>query len=382
MGPTIFSKRRHCLIDAARIAGSSTPVEWMPAAVRGALRDLTWRRVALTFAFCFVASTQLLFNPTLFSDWSLAEIAAGWLDHFFDILFTGACILVAVTVADNMLPQDSLWRFAGFLAAVAAASLAAISVLTAIHYQGSAYPDTLYLAGDMLRATLLGSLVAFIYELQQRNARRARRLQQIEIGRESLRRRMLEAELQVMQAQIEPHFLFNTLATVKRLHRTEPVSGARMLESLKHYLRAALPQFRAGGTTLGREFELARAYLDVLQIRMGERLRFSVTLPVELADVEFPSMMLITLVENAIKHGVGRSPIGGTIAVSAQSKEGSLAVRVADTGVGFQESSGSGIGLANIRSRLQALHGTEATLTLIANVPSGVVATIRVKAVR
>ncbi len=369
------------LIDTTHVADSATTIEWAPA-LRGTWRDLTWRRVALIGALCFVASTQLLFSPSLFEDWSLVEIAAGWVDHFLDVLFTGACILLAVTLTDNILPEDSWWRFAGLLAAVAASSIAAVWILTAGHYRGSAYPDLAYLAGDALRAMLLGCLVAFIHELQKRNARRARRLQQLEIERESLNRRVLEAELQLMQAQIEPHFLFNTLATVRRLNRVEPASGERMLEGLKHYLRAALPQFRAGGTTLGKEFELARAYLDVLQIRMGGRLRVSATLPAELVDVEFPSMMLVTLVENAIKHGLGRSPAGGAIVVSAQRSAVTLTVSVADTGVGFQASSGSGIGLANIRSRLQALYGPRATLELAANDPTGVVATIRIEAIR
>jgi LytS/YehU family sensor histidine kinase len=189
---------------------------------------------------------------------------------------------------------------------------------------------------------------------------------------------MIEAQLQVMEAQIEPHFLFNTLATVKRLYRSEPKSGERMLERLRHYLAHALPRIRGEQTTLGSEFELVHAYLDVLQVRMGDRLAFSVDVPDTLAKEPFPPMMLITLVENAIKHGLAPLPEGGRIDIDARSEAGVLRERVADTGAGFHNSSGSGIGLANIGSRLAALYGGRASLDLEANEPRGVVSVIAV----
>jgi len=344
--------------------------------LRGTWRDLTWRRAALVVALCVVVSTQVLFNATIFTELSFAEIASGWFSNLLDTLFAGACIALAVTIADNALPEESWWRLVVLLLVVLAASLAAQCVLTWTHYPPGYYPDAIQLTGDALRYAILASLITLVYAVQKRNAHCAKRLQQFEIDRISLDRRMLEAELQVMEAQIEPHFLFNTLATVKRLYRTEPTSGERMLESLRRYLETALPQIRGTGTTLGKEFELVRAYLEILQIRMGKRLVFSVALPMELADVEFPSMMLITLVENSIKHGLNASPEGGSITLDARVADGEVRVRVADTGVGFQASSGSGIGLSNIRSRLAALYGPAATLQLESNEPTGVVAAI------
>jgi LytS/YehU family sensor histidine kinase len=181
-----------------------------------------------------------------------------------------------------------------------------------------------------------------------------------------------------MEAQIEPHFLFNSLANVQRLYETEPASGARLLENLKIYMRAALPRMRESHSTLGCEAELSRAYLEVLHARMGERLHFEIDVPDALRERAFPPMMIITLVENAIKHGIHTSPSGGAVVVRARRNGERLTVEVADTGVGFRGSSGKGIGLANIRGRLSALFGDRAELSLCANEPSGVVAAIAV----
>jgi LytS/YehU family sensor histidine kinase len=165
---------------------------------------------------------------------------------------------------------------------------------------------------------------------------------------------------------------------VQRLYETEPESGERLLENLKTYLRAALPQMREKHRSLASELELARAYLEVLQARMGGRLRFAIDVPERLRDHAFPSMMLITLVENAIKHGIDRSPSGGAISVKAHGDGERLTIEVADTGVGFRGNSGKGVGLANIRARLSALFGDRAELSLTANEPSGVIAAIAI----
>jgi LytS/YehU family sensor histidine kinase len=151
-----------------------------------------------------------------------------------------------------------------------------------------------------------------------------------------------------------------------------------MLSSLINYLRAALPTMREPGSTLAREIELVRSFLTILQMRMGERLQFSVEAPVELSDVRVPPMVLPTLVENAIKHGLSPLPEGGRIDIRARSEpSGQLVIEVADNGAGFSASGGSGVGLANTRSRLAALYGAEASLSLSMGTPRGVVASVR-----
>ena len=153
-----------------------------------------------------------------------------------------------------------------------------------------------------------------------------------------------------------------------------------MLDNLVRYLRAALPQMREAETTLGQEADLVEAFLAVLKIRMGTRLVYRIGISPAARGIAFPPMMLLTLAENAIKHGLNPSPDGGAIEIGAALRGGTLEIRVADTGVGFgvAATGGTGIGLANTRARLAALYGEAAALTLEANAPTGVVATIRI----
>jgi hypothetical protein len=202
-------------------------------------------------------------------------------------------------------------------------------------------------------------------------------LSDAECCRESLQAQMVEARLSALQAQIEPHFLFNTLANVKRLYETAPSRGREMLSSLINYLRAALPTMREPGSTLGREIELVRSFLTILQMRMGERLDFAIDAPGDLATARVPPMVLPTLVENAIKHGLSPLPEGGRIDIRARSEADTLVIDIADNGAGFAASGGSGVGLANTRSRLAALYGAAASLSLKMASPRGVVATVR-----
>jgi LytS/YehU family sensor histidine kinase len=187
---------------------------------------------------------------------------------------------------------------------------------------------------------------------------------------------MLEAELKVLEAQIEPHFLFNTLANVRCLFKSDIGSAEQMLASLRIYLGAALPKFRGEHPTLGSECALVKAYLDILQVRMGNRLTVAIDLPGELAELAFPPMILMTLVENAIKHGLAPLAEGGRIYVVARVGDAVLEVSVRDDGAGIQAGDGGGIGLANIRSRLAAMYGDKAWLALESNSPHGVLARV------
>lgn len=196
--------------------------------------------------------------------------------------------------------------------------------------------------------------------------------------RHQMEKNVLEARLALMQAQVEPHFLFNTLANVQHLVETDPASASRMLDSLIQYLRAALPQMREAATNLGREVDMAKAFLDIHRVRMGSRLAFEIEVPEPLKCRAFPPMMLISLVENAIKHGVDPCCDQGRIVIRAAESDGRLTVSVADTGEGVKPKKGGGVGLTNIRERLKALYGGSARLLLEENAPHGVVASIEV----
>jgi hypothetical protein len=197
---------------------------------------------------------------------------------------------------------------------------------------------------------------------------------------ESLKRQLVEAQLKMMQAQVEPHFLFNTLASVDYLIETDPKTASKMQKNLIQYLRAALPQMREGSTTLGKEVQLCRAFLEILKFRMEDRLHYSVIVPQGLQSAQFPPMMLQSLVENSIKHGLEPKPEGGSMTISADIANGRLRVTVADTGLGFAVAAqpGTGVGLANVRERLAALYGGSARLAIEANSPTGTIVTIEV----
>ena len=200
--------------------------------------------------------------------------------------------------------------------------------------------------------------------------------------RESMQRQLSEARMQMMQAQVEPHFLFNTLASVEYLIETNPPRASAMQRSLIQYLRAVLPQMRDNAvvTNLGREADMVKAYLNLLKMRMEERLTVDMRIPDELRNAAFPPMMLQSMVENAIKHGLECKPEGGTLKIVAEVAGNKLRVIVSDDGVGFgvHPSDGTGLGLPTIRERLKLLHGDQGKLTIAANSPSGVIATIDV----
>ena len=200
--------------------------------------------------------------------------------------------------------------------------------------------------------------------------------------RESMQRQLSEAKMQMMQAQVEPHFLFNTLASVEHLIQVDPPRAAKMQRSLIQYLRAVLPQMRDNAliTNLGREADMVQAYLNLLKMRMEERLTVDFQIPDGLRSAAFPPMMLQSMVENAIKHGLEVKPEGGTLRIVAEVAHSKLRVIVTDDGLGFGvvPSDGTGLGLPTIRERLKLLHGDQGSLTITPNQPSGVCAVIEV----
>ena len=187
------------------------------------------------------------------------------------------------------------------------------------------------------------------------------------------------AKLSLLHAQVEPHFLYNTLASAQYLTRSDPARADEMLGNLITYLRHSLPRTEDSLSTLGEELERARAYLEILKIRMGPRLALQIEVPEALKVIALPSMMLQTLVENAIKHGLEPKSGGGTVWIIARQVDDALAVTVADDGQGFNvQSSGTGIGLKNVRERLRLAYGNAASFNIVANFPTGVAATINV----
>jgi hypothetical protein len=203
---------------------------------------------------------------------------------------------------------------------------------------------------------------------------------------EALRQQKGEVDLKlaVLQAQVEPHFLFNTLASVHSLIRKDPARAEATIEALVDHLRATLPKLRAGvgspHSTLETQLEVCRSYLDVMLVRMGERLRYEIDVPPALREHPFPPFMLISLVENAVKHGIEPSAAGGRIGIHAalarDDKAPSLEVSVQDDGVGLRPGLSDGVGLVNLRSQLAAQFGSRGRFSISGRPGGGVSATI------
>ncbi|MBL8360672.1 MAG: histidine kinase [Rubrivivax sp.] len=302
----------------------------------------------------------------------------------FHLTLMVAPILVAVAMALGLDPSMGRRRWIAIGAAVVLSPGVGVALrMLARELTGSGPPWSHFagFAGQTWpRYALLAGVLALGLEVRRRQRRSIHEAHQAEVDQEALERELAESRLLVLRAQIEPHFLFNALASVRRLGDSDPERAAAMLASLSRYLEVALPGLRGACATLGQEFELARAYLEVQQIRMPSRLAFDFDLPAELRDREVPPLMLLTLVENAVKHGLQPSRRGGRIRVSARREGAALVLTVADTGVGFATGSGTGTGLANIRARLAAAHGAAASLDIGNNELGGVTATLRLPA--
>jgi signal transduction histidine kinase len=286
-----------------------------------------------------------------------------------------AALLATLTLLMRGLPRRLSLRWAGLVVAIGAAGAlgwCAEDALTLLvsgeHISSGERP---YMLHTMF---VLAALVGVLGEYRWRSVRAAAVLHEAELNGIRLQSELAAGRLQVLQAQIEPHFLFNSLANVRRLLRTDGEAGRAMLGDLMRYLESALPRMRDDSSTLARETELVQAFLAVHQVRMGARLQVHVDVPAGLGTRVVPPMMLLTLIENALKHGLAPLPEGGAINVRAVEEGGRLLLRVIDTGRGLVPGSGGGTGLANIRARLKAMYGAGAALSLRLNEPRGVVA--------
>ena len=222
---------------------------------------------------------------------------------------------------------------------------------------------------------LFAPWIAVTALVRQRDAFARDQALAFELERSELERQALDARFRLLQAQVEPHFLFNTLANVQALVDTGAPQASQVLKSLIEYLRAAVPRLQEGATTLGQELQLVRSYLELMHMRMPDRLQFALSIDDAAPALQCPPMTLLTLVENAVRHGVDPSEQGGRIDIEARVREGRCTLRVRDTGVGLRPASkGLGTGLASLRERLQLAFGEAANLQLSEVAPHGVCA--------
>ncbi len=216
-----------------------------------------------------------------------------------------------------------------------------------------------------------GIYIIWLYWIEERQYITEKRISEERDRRISIEKQVIESHLRLLQAQIEPHFLFNTLANIVNLDDKDPQSAKAMQINLVQYLKTTLNKTRASVTTIDQEIEVMRAYLEIFKVRMGDRLRYSIDIPEKIKALPFPSMLIQPIVENAIKHGIEPKIDGGEISIHAEKNDGLLRWEIADTGLGISEKTDLGIGLSNTIERIESLYGDEGQLLMEENTPSG-----------
>jgi two-component sensor histidine kinase len=349
---------------------------------REALRSGYWqrvaaaldrRRLAIVMAATVAVSIQILAQPFETDFWSPVEIAVAWLEYLAELTAVAAAMTGAYALADAARDADDRWRWLLVLTALVAASFAATWLVMRVSSLGGP-PPLAEVAYESMRWAVIGVALAIVHALHRRVSVRNAQVGDARAAVQALARDEAEQMLQLLQAQLEPHFLFNTLANLRALYRTSPATAAQATERLLQYVRAALPRVRDERATLDDEIQLVEAYLALAAMRMGSRLTVSLEVEANLRSCRFPPMMVLTLVENAVKHGVDPAPGGGHVRVAAYRTARGLHVEVCDDGVGLGAlpTSGTGVGLANVRRQLVARYGPRARLTLEQRAAGGV----------
>jgi len=344
------------------------------------LRGLTPERFAVVIAVCVLSHLPRLWLPIVRGDY--LDVASILLDRSGRALAFAVPMLMMVVGIERVTASSPQRTRIGALALAVLAGAAWYSALRAGHRvaMGRVFtPDYLWQASIsyFVSSFMLGGTLTAILYLTAREREVARQLHQASLERIEDERQLAEANLSLLQAQIEPHFLFNSLASVKRLYEGDRRKGRALLADMANYLRAATSSAQHREVRLGEEVALARSFLGICQLRMGQRLRVRIEVPPDHEAALVPPMAIGTLVENAIKHGLGPRGEGGTLTLIAHREGEALVVGVVDDGVGFRSRSGTGVGLANTRARLATLFGTSASLDLAVNQGGGVIATLR-----
>jgi sensor histidine kinase YesM len=281
-------------------------------------------------------------------------------------------------IAVILLARGRMARAVGIVASVAVGTT--VGALVGMALNG--YDLKQVFSQVILIGLVFGLGVSYLFYAQDKMMKLEWALHERELRQLAAEKAQVETQLRLLQAQVEPHFLFNTLANLAVLVREDPARAERLLADLIAWLRATLQRTRSAASTLGEEIELLQRYLDILGLRLGDRLRVVIDVPEALRARPFPLLLLQPLVENAIAHGIEPKVAGGEVRIVAALDNDRLRLTVADTGVGLRESSGggAGFGLESVRQRLHALFGEAARLDVRGNPAGGVIATVEIPA--
>ena len=335
-------------------------------------RIYSWRRVRVVLLAVFITSLPLM-----------ATWTGGWGVLLLRLGMIGMIQLGVYGVLERWPRKLPGWLARWVLQLIAIAAV--VPVAMAFIYTLTTLGDAVDWTHDKERLTGYGLLtflsilvapwVAMAALYRHVSGHAQRQALAFDLVRSQYERNTAQARLRLLHAQVEPHFLFNTLANVRELVDSGSPQASSVLDSLIAYLRAAVPRLHEREATLGQELQLVRAYLELMHMRMPDRLQFSIEADDEADSVRCPPTTLLTLVENAVRHGIDPGEEGGRIDVTVEVRDGRCIARVRDTGVGLQTTSSSlGTGLTSLRERLQLVFGGDADLRLASIDPHGVCA--------
>lgn len=333
---------------------------------------LTWEKVAYFVAYANVVAVFLHmfgFGPSLSYSFIFCNCAA-WAT--FVLLVPSNYLPKAATVTAMAM------RVAVILFSGAALGAIAFALIMGIDPRSLIDRHLDILVRMVLLCIFCGSSMVFFYKSRERISEAKRMIMEEKIKNLDIQNMSIQMELKLLQAQIEPHFLFNTLSNIMNLIESDPDKAKAMMGHLSGFLRVSIHTARQTEVPIAREMEIVTNYLDIHKIRMGDRLRYQVNIPNSLLDCQIPPLLIQPLVENSIKHGLEPQIDGGEITIQGEMAGDTVRITVADSGRGIKENTkGNGIGLENVRKRIE-MASRKGRLILEENVPSGIRATIEI----
>lgn len=289
------------------------------------------------------------------------------------------CYVFVYMILSNLRPRRFIFRIIDAYAGVVIGLIVfRIMMILPVRFQWLQPPTSLSDSSILMQLFLFdlynGAVLIFFYFIAERSYLTEERYLAEQMDRISSEKKVLEHKLKLLQAQIEPHFLFNTLTAIVDSYDRDLKKGKTMLLNFIQYLRASLMKTRTKTNTIEQELEIIKSYLDIFKIRMGRRLTYSIDVPSDIKELQFPSMLIQPIVENAIKHGLEPKVDGGHISIRIRAVDGMLQWEIADTGLGLSENGSheEGFGLAIIEKRIDSLFGPEGKLVFEENQPCGV----------
>jgi len=327
-------------------------------------------------AFSYTA----LFNIAIAIFLTFLEFGGGFMETFIITQCIGMSICACILLVHFLFKSAKFFiqMAAIFIAMIIGSVLGTLLGTIASGIGTSIFFQKYSLLQMIILGIVFGSIISYFIVSRETISATKTLIQEERIKRLISEKKAVESNLRFLQAQIEPHFLFNTLSNIVSLLETDLEKGKYMLEDLIHYLRTSLSKTRSDTTTIGQEMEMIRSYMNIFKVRMGNRLQYQVDVPDTIENIPFPPMLIQPLVENAIKHGLEPKIEGGKVFISGKENEEILRLEIADTGVGLYEESDPGTGLSNIRERLQSIYGDKGRLILEDNRPCGLKAIIEV----